>query len=282
MLLKETEQIEYSNRICTIIRNPLFLVFIFLLPCYPVKSQDMEIGLNIGGSYYLGDLNPGRHFVNSQVAYGVVARLNLDTRWAAKIAFTRAKIKGSASSSEFLPDRGLSFTSGLTDISGVMEFNFRPYFTGSRMNAISPYIYTGISVFFFDPVNNGVSLRSLGTEGQNVGYEGRTPYGSVSVSIPFGLGMKLSLTKRLGMQVYWEMHKTFNDYLDDVSTTYYLNGHAVLPDDRAGIASDPTFNHEPGMQRGNASNKDWFAFFGISFTYKFSLLSSKKCRDLHH
>ncbi|MCX6306709.1 MAG: DUF6089 family protein [Bacteroidetes bacterium] len=254
----------------------------FLSLVISVNSQDLEVGFTAGGCYYLGDLNPGKHFLNTQVSYGLVARLNLDTRWSVKISGTRGKIMGSAASSTFLPDRGLSFTSDLTDISGVVEFNFLPYFTGSRMNVISPYIYSGISVFFFNPVNNGISLRTLGTEGQNIGYEGRKPYGSVGVSIPFGLGVKVSLAKRVGMQVYWEMHKTYNDYLDDVSTTYYLDGRTLAKDDQTGVASDPTLNHEPGMQRGNSSNNDWYAFFGVAFTYKFNLLSSKKCRDLKH
>ena len=259
-----------------------FLVIFFLSVLHVARSQDLEVGFTGGGVYYLGDLNPGMHFMNTQVSYGFVARYNLDTRWATKIAFTKGTIKGDAGSTGFLPDRGLSFSDKLTDIAATVEFNFTPYFTGSRMNRISPYIYAGISVFFFDPVSNGVSLRSLGTEGQNIGYLGRKPYGSTSLSIPFGLGAKISLAKRLSMQVYWELHKTFNDYLDDVSTTYYLNGRLIQPNDQAGIMSDPTLNHAPGMQRGNPNTKDWFAFVGLSFTYKFNLLASKKCRDLHH
>ena len=264
------------------IRKPFFWVILFLFQYHSAKTQDLEVGVNIGGCYYLGDLNPGKHFLNTDIAYGVVARYNLDTRWAVKISGLRSKIKGNSAQSAFLPERDLSFSSELTDIAGVMEFNFRPYFIGSRMNVISPYIYCGISVFFFNPVDHGVSLRAMGTEGQNIGYQGRSPYGSVGVSNSFGVGAKMNLAKRLGLQVYWEMHKTFNDYLDDVSTTYYLDGSSVDPNNLAGTASDPTLNHKPGMQRGNTSNKDWYAFFGVSVTYKINLLSTKKCRDLHH
>ncbi|MCX6266466.1 MAG: DUF6089 family protein [Bacteroidetes bacterium] len=280
--MKESIHIQYSNRMGDSFRNPFFLIMIFLLPFFVVKSQTLEVGLNLGGSYYLGDLNPGKHFLNTDIAYGLVARYNMDTRWAVKISGQRGNLKGSSSASTFLQDGGLDFTSKLTDISGVVEFNFLSYFIGSRMNKISPYIYGGISVFFFDPVSKGISLRSMGTEGQNTGYQGRKPYGSVSVSIPFGLGAKMNLARRLGLQVYWEMHKTFNDYLDDVSTTYYLDGQASPAGDQAAIMSDPTLSHEPGMQRGNASNKDWYAFFGVAVTYKFNLLSSKKCRDLSY
>ncbi len=259
-----------------------FLVILFIFVFQFVKSQDLEVGLTGGGGYYLGDLNPGKHFSNTQVAYGAMARYCFDTRWAVKLGFTKGSIKGDASSTSFLPDRGLSFSSTLTDIAAVLEFNFLPYFTGSRVNGISPYIYGGISVFFFNPVSNGVSLQAMGTEGQNIGYLGRKPYNLTSISIPFGIGAKLSLAKRLSMQVYWEMHKTFTDYLDDASTTYYLNGRSIKPTDQEGILSDPTLNHDPGMQRGNSKNNDWYAFFGLSITYKFSLLSSKKCRDLNH
>ncbi len=256
------------------------LAVMFLSP--GLAAQDLEVGATFGGGYYLGDLNPGKHFVHTKIAYGLVARLTLDTRWAVKLSGTRGTIKGDAGSSAFLPERGLAFTSDLTDISGVVEFNFRPYFTGSRMSAFSPYIYGGISVFFYDPRINGTSLREIGTEGQQIGYEGRSPYGSVGVGIPFGLGVKYSLGDRLGLHVYWEMHKTFNDYLDDVSKTYYLNGSMIAENDLAGMLSDPARNHQPGMQRGNESNKDWYAFFGASLTYKFNLLSKRKCRDLNH
>jgi hypothetical protein len=275
------------------IRKPVFLAAIFLLSSIPGKSQDLEVGLTLGGCYYLGDLNAGKHFMNSDAAYGIVTRYNLDTRWAVKLSGTYSGIRGDAAASSFLPDRGLSFKSYLVDISGVAEFNFMPYFTGSRLNGISPYIYAGVSVFFFDPVYFGTHLQSVGTEGQYLkngdpGYLGRTPYSKVGVSLPFGLGFKFSVAKRVSLQVFWEMHKTFTDYLDDVSTTYYLDGSTILPagtlynptDPR--VAPDPTLNHQPGMQRGDASNNDWYAFFGASITYKFNLLAKNKCRDLNH
>ena len=263
-------------------RRMILAGLLFALCSYSGRAQDLEVGFTFGGGYYLGDLNPGKHFLHTKLAYGLVARYTLDTRWAVKLSGTRGTIKGDAGSSTFLPDRGLAFTSNLTDISGVVEFNFLPYFTGSRMSTLSPYIYGGISVFFYDPKFNGVSLRSIGTEGQKVGYEGRSPYGSVGVGIPFGLGIKYSLSNRLGLHAYWEMHKTFSDYLDDVSTTYYLDGSTISENDPAGMLSDPTRSHKPGMQRGSTSNKDWYAFFGASLTYKFSLLSPRKCRDLNH
>jgi hypothetical protein len=72
------------------------------------------------------------------------------------------------------------------------------------------------------------------------------------------------------------MHKTFTDYLDDVSQTYYLNSHS---NDPASYLSDPTLNHQPGMERGDPNNQDWYSFSGLTLTYKFNIHGSRKCRE---
>jgi len=250
-----------------------------LITTLALSQKTLEVGVFGGVSYYLGDLNPSKHFLNPKIGYGVLARYNIDTRWAVKVNLFRGTVKGSSQSSPFLPGRNLSFESPVTDISATAEFNFLKYWTGSKRDLISPYIYTGISVFFYDPVADGYSLRSLGTEGQNIGYEGRQPYSSISVGIPFGLGVKVSLARNLGMTVFWEMHKTFTDYLDDVSQTYYLDSQIIDPEDPANFLSDPSLDHQPGMERGNPKNQDWYSFAGLTITYKFTLHGSRKCRD---
>ncbi|MCX6245763.1 MAG: DUF6089 family protein [Bacteroidetes bacterium] len=260
-----------------------FLLLLFMCFTHTGRAQqNIEVGLFIGDSYYLGDLNPAVHFRSVQLAYGAMARYNIDDRWAIKFAVTRGKVKGNSEKSNFLPGRNLSFESPITDFSLMAEFNFFPYFTGSRWNWITPYLYAGIGGFIFQPASGGEKLKPLGTEGQNLGYEGRKPYSTTQVDIPFGLGLKVSIGKKFGLTAFWEMHKTFTDYLDDVSTTYYLNGPAISQDDKAGMLSDPTQDHMPGMQRGNAKSDDWYSFSGITVTYKFDLRGKRKCRDNKH
>lgn len=260
----------------------VFTLAVMTFVSRPADAQTMEVGLFGGGSYYIGDLNTYMPFKETDLAFGVLARYNMDTRWALKVGITRGTVKGDAGSANYLPDRHLVFESPVTDLSAVVEFNFLPYFTGSKLNWVTPYIFGGVGAFMFEPTANGVKLHSMGTEGQNIGYLGRKPYSLVSLSIPFGLGVKMSLTKRLCLGAYWELHKTFTDYLDDVSTTYYLYGPGINPDNPEEFYSDPTRTYERGMQRGNAKSKDWYSFAGITLTYKFNLRSSKKCRDNEH
>lgn len=256
------------------------VLFITLLS--PALSQDLEVGLFGGGSYYLGDVNPSGHFKGNSFAYGILARYTIDDRWAVKLSGTMAKVSGSTTGSWFLPDRNLQFESPVTDISAVAEFNFFPFYTGSRRNFITPYVFAGVGMFFFKPSSGGVELQPLGTEGQQAGYEGRKPYSMTGVDIPFGLGVKVSLTRKIAMAASWEMHKTFTDYLDDISKTYYLDGTDINPDDPSQFYSDPAMNHMPGMQRGNSQNQDWYSLYGITITYKFALDGGRRCRDVYN
>ncbi len=242
-------------------------------------QRTMEVGLFGGGSYYIGDINPSMHFAMTKPAYGAVVRLNLNSRWAVRLGGYRGEVTGDDNTAKVVSGRELSFESNITDISGVVEFNFFNYVTGSTRNVLTPYIFGGIGVFFFEPKANGASLRELGTEGQNIGFDGRSPYETMQIAFPFGLGFKYSLNKRLGLAFEWGLRKTLTDYLDDISKTYYLDGESINPGDEAGMASDPTRSHEAYEARGNASNNDWYAIFGLSITYKFNLGRDRGCSD---
>jgi hypothetical protein len=240
-------------------------------------SQTAEVGLYGGLSYYLGDLNPGIHFLGSRPAFGAIARVNLDSRWVVRANAFRGRIKGDDAHGRTNNQRGLTFESKITDIAVTMEFNFFDYFTGSRKNVMSPFIFGGIGMVIFDPEAGGIDLRSIGTEGQNVGFDGRKPYRRIAFTIPFGIGFKYSLSKRLCFSAEWGLRKSFTDYLDDVSTTYYLDGSQINTENPEEVLSDPTQLHQAWQERGNPSTNDWYNFTGVSLTYKFRLYNKNKC-----
>ncbi|MCB2207800.1 MAG: hypothetical protein KQH67_05845 [Bacteroidetes bacterium] len=258
--------------------------FIFILPP-ALHAQTLEVGASGGVSYYIGDINPGIPFKQSQLAYGALARYNLNKRWSVKFSYTRAKLVGDDLKSNAVENRELNFKSNVNDFALVGEFNFWEYFTGSKKSYFTPYIFGGVGFFTFKPYNfYGDELRELGTEGQvTTMYENsdetweqeinnRSPYNLWSISFPFGIGFKYSLSKRLALGLEWGMRKTLTDYIDDISTTYYIDGEL---DD----ISDPTKSHSAGMQRGNENTMDWYNCTLLSVTYKFNLYGSKKCKE---
>jgi hypothetical protein len=259
--------------------NRLVIFVVMFLFSGTVVAQTQEIGLFGGGAYYVGDLNPHYHFLMTQPAYGAVIKYNHGTRWSFRLGGYRGKVAGDDARSNTSDIRGLSFESNITEVSVAAEFNFFDYYVGSKKNIVTPYIFGGLGVFFFNPKMGGVSLRDIGTEGQNIGFDGRSKYSPFSFSLPFGLGVKYSLNRRFGLSAEWGLRKTLTDYLDDVSKTYYLEGDQINPDNPAEYLSDPTQLHDPYMERGNPRTQDWYSFFGISLTYRFNMFKGRGCPD---
>lgn len=269
---------KYNLWYSTLRTIPLITIILFTLNS---NAQIIEIGGFGGTSYYLGELNPALPYNQTQLAYGALARYNLNSRWAIKFSYYRGKVQGSDAIGSPTIDRDLDFKSNINDFSLVAEFNFWEYFTGSKKSYFTPFIFSGISYFTFKPTSfGGVSLQPIGTEGQNVDFGGRSPYNQYSFAIPFGFGFKYSLNERIGFTFEWGMRKTFTDYIDDISTTYYLTGQDINPDNIGEILSDPTMSHDPYMQRGDDQTNDWYNYTGITVTYKFDLRNKKECNNL--
>jgi len=255
------------------------VIFVLVFACLGVKSQkSMEVGVLGGVTYYLGDINPYLHFLRPKPSIGVLARYNFNTRFTARLTGIYGKVEGDDNILNYVENRGLKFQSRVIDISAVGEFNFFDYYTGSKKDNWSPFIFGGVGVVFFNPKADGTDLRSLGTEGQNVGFDGRSQYNKFGITIPFGVGFKFSINRRISATVEWGMRKTLTDYMDDVSTTYYLRGSEIDPGSDE-IYSDPTQLHDPYQERGNPQTDDWLGFAGFTLTYKFNLFGNRRCPE---
>ena len=78
------------------------------------------------------------------------------------------------------------------------------------------------------------------------------------------------------------MRKSWTDYIDDISYTYYASSSGTSPSDDGYedlLYSDPNLDHEPNMQRGNSKNNDWYSFAGLTLTYNINLKNRNKCSE---
>ena len=256
-------------------------------------SQIMEVGASVGLSYYMGDINPKTPFLQSDLGWGVLVRYYDGTRWAFRLAYSNLQLHGSDKASGYRPERGLSFHTNVHDIALIAEFNFFDYFTGSKRNGLSPYIFGGISMLFFDPkADDGTALCDLltDTNGDDVitdktGKEAK--YSKAAASIPFGIGVKYSIGRRIGVAAEWRWDWTLTDWLDDCHGYYprYTdpNNPIVQYADPTGFVGpeqqigDQVTNTKSYIQRGNSSNKDWYGYLNVSITYKFNLPNGDDC-----
>ena len=269
-----------------LITNTLLLIIISLVFNFASTAQQFkpntEVGLILGTSYYLGDLNT-THFNQSSATAGLVIRKNIDKRFVykAEIMYLNIKSDERQSSDTIALDRGLHFRSPIYELSGQIEFNFLPYQSGNPLYTWTPFVYTGISIFSFNPQAeniNGewVDLQELGTEGQGTTTEfdgnTRSKYSLIQFAIPIGGGLKIAVNENFNIVLEYGARKTFTDYLDDVSTTYAgpnINGSwPVEMSDLAQQMSDPNGTHVKDEQRGNPDKKDWYSFAGITLSFK--------------
>jgi len=256
----------------------ILLLILFGNTCIKTFSQRNEFGGMIGASYYIGDINPKKHFIYSLPALGLIYRYNLNPRFAYRNNIFIGFIQADDSKTLANKERNLSFRSYIGELNASFEFNFFPYVTGHKKYFFSPYIFGGFVVFGFQPKTkyNGewYNLQPLSTEGQETTqFPDRKKYSLISIGFPFGMGFKYSLSDALCFSIEWGMRKTDTDYIDDVSKTYADS--TILATENSPLSAiladrstlENKKNHA-NMQRGNSKNKDWYSFYGIIFTYK--------------
>lgn len=254
-----------------------------------------EIGLAGGGMNYIGDLNNQSLFGKVHPAASAYLRYNFDDRWAVSIIGAYGTLEGG--NPDVLAWRNLSFKSFLWETGVRAELNFVRFGFNVEQYRTTPYIFVGLSVFFFNPMaqyidtvtgeSRWVDLEPLGTEGQHSDlYPDVYPYGMTTVCMPFGLGFKARLSDQIVFSFEYGFRKTWTDYIDDVSTRYADpaifedNPVALALSDRSGEVKNGHLN-APGTQRGDDSLDDWYSYFNISLSigtdFLFGWAKKKRC-----
>jgi len=267
----------------------LILLLTFIISLTAI-SQVHEFGFFSGAGYYIGDLNKS-HFSQQDLCFGLVYKTDFpNERMSLRfhLMFNKLKANDSKSGIESQIYRNLEFKSEVIEFGPIIEIDFFNFHPGQnhtdQPDFGSPYFFAGINYMRMNPKGKldgeWVELQPLGTEGQgtilrNNNNEIVKKYSKNQIVIPFGLGLKMNITHHLSFSLEYGMRKTFTDYFDDVSGLYpdlialaEESPKAAQMSDRSGYPqglNDSSF----GLQRGDASNKDWYAVSGIILTYEF-------------
>ena len=249
-----------------------------------------DIGLFLGSTYYIGEINTRDHFNGDSPAIGAFYRFNYSSRFSFRggLQFGNVRADDSQSTNSDQLERNLNFKSNIYECYAISEFNFVEYLIGSKKYIFSPYVFLGINLFHFNPManvgGNWVNLRMLCTEGQKTTQNpNQKPYRLTQLGIPFGVGFKLNVANRFALGVEWAPRKTYTDYLDDVSGKYVdpvqlakeKGTTAGLLSNRS-IGSDGLINNT-GKLRGNPNTKDWYFYYGITLSMVLKQ-KPKECR----
>ena len=247
----------------------ILLVLVFVLPGIVNaqryknrwKSYRSELHFGVGPSNFLGELGGadqiGTDFFRdleinqTRLAVSGGLRYKLNPVFALNTKITYCKVSGDDElTKEFFRNyRNLNFKTNIWEVSTNLEFAFIKEQVGHRYRLrgvrgqkgyeFSLYGFVGAGFFYFNPKGQHgeewVDLHELGTEGQGVSST-REEYSKFQFCVPLGLGVKYALDRRWSIGLEYGIRKTFTDYIDDASKTYYDN--ASLAMENGALAAD--------------------------------------------
>lgn len=259
------------------------VVFILLLNTLYVYSQRhnfrslSEVGFMAGGMYYIGDLNPTKHFHRMQPAASLIFRYTIHSRLTFRLNGILGSIEGKDSDNTKFPsliNRNLSFKSEIYELSSGVEFTYFPHEIGHRKYKSTAYLMLQLGVFHMNPkaVFEGIEyeLQPLGTEGQGTELSEAKPYSLTQVAVPVGLGYKVNLGKNASLGVEYGIRFVLSDYLDDVSSETFVDSKKLreINGPIAAGLSNRNIDGSSVNRRGNVGTRDWYAFCGLQFTFR--------------
>jgi len=261
---------------------------LLILFSYGLKAQSFEVGPQVGGMFYTGDLDP-RKFTdqrkNLKLAVGAHLKYNFNPYFAIRANVVRGKVVGrdSLSTVDWQLRRNLSFESNVTEFSLMLENNLLGFdITPGSGKSFSLHAFAGIAVYKFNPrtLYNGqyYDLQPLGTEGQGLpGYGDK--YSLTQLAIPLGAGLKFKVTDRISIGMEISSRFLFTDYLDDASGTYLSYeelqaGNGQLAANLANRESEYTgidqpYTQQTGAIRAKAEVNDYYSSGMVTFSYHF-------------
>lgn len=184
-----------------------------------------DIGFFAGTAWYMGDMNPQMPVRMPGPSFGAMLIHNFNLRYAVKSQVNFFSVNGSdaGSGDAFRTIRDASFSSSALDFSAVFELNFDVFKLADRVHPVSTYINGGAGLCF--PVSGPAS-------------------GSFIPSLPFAVGIKAGINRRVGIGIEYACRKLFSDNFDGLK------------------------NYGSDGFRNAYTNNDWYNIVGFYITYK--------------
>ncbi|MCG8307455.1 MAG: DUF6089 family protein [Cytophagales bacterium] len=214
------------------------------------NKRYLSLGASLDAVNYFGDLAPKSQIASTNISFTRPAFTifgsfrytpNLTLRgslsWGRIVGDDFKSADPQGADSKFRYIRNMSFRNDIKELAFTAVWDIYGNH-GTFLNRVSftPYAFAGLAVFHHNPkarapeldkfgqpleeAGEWVALRDLGTEGQLSEHYNVKQYSVIQPSIPFGIGLRAKLQKRLDFEFEVGYRFLFTDYLDDVSGNY--------------------------------------------------------------
>jgi len=199
--------------------NPTYIVLCLFAVClYPLQTHaqrlqrnQLEIGLQGGLAYYVGDANP-RLFQHVRESYGAEISYLFNQRWSLQLQGVGGRIAGLPPTDQGLPDaKGELWNSHFVNIDAMARFNFLPFGMATRydprVKQYTPYIFLGIGMSMLDGVQR------------------------IAAYVPVGIGFRWICSEHVGMYLAWQHNICLSDAIEPFelyNDIHRMNGTNIL------------------------------------------------------
>jgi hypothetical protein len=253
------------------------------------RKQYNSVGVTLTAMNYFGDITPkpsipSLRFGATRWNFGATFTHRFTPRVSARAGLTYGQITGDDNKAadqddadaKFRYNRNMNFRNNLAELSVVGILDLVPNRnTYVKRPDLVPYVLAGVAGYTGNPrgenaEGNIVDLQPLKTEGVS--------YNKGGIAIPFGAGARYKINKSFDLGFEIVFRKTFNDYLDDVSTKYVsdpskLSGNAqyfgwtITGGGGPGEPGTWLEGNQAGYQRGKSNEDDWYVTAGFTLNY---------------
>lgn len=200
-----------------------------------------EFGLFVGGSNFIGDIGSTEFIKPSSSSIGLLYKWNVTTRYSLRASFMSSKLVASDNRSKDINrvSRDFNFKNNIQEFSTGIEFNFFDFNLHDEQMYYSPYIYTGINYFKYSLLKMNFSSKIAEKYDEEWNF-----------ALPIILGIKTNFSPDFVVGIEFGFRYTLTDNID---------------------SSNPIkeYSESKDLKFGNLSNKDWYTFSGITFSYTF-------------
>jgi hypothetical protein len=208
-------------------------------------QKTADIGIWGGTSAYFGDMTEVASFQSFNPNFGAYFRYNFNSRVGSRAMI----LTGTFAEEGMIEGVPWTFNKNVQDLSFQIEINYLKYILGLKNTPFTSYVTLGLGVAYFpykmDPVLIA-QFHENHIKGSDVVEESE-----IATTIPFGIGFKYTLGRRLGIGIEYQMRKLLSDKLDDLDDPLaFLNGE-----------------NEEVFYTSGVHNMDWSGYLGVHLTY---------------
>lgn len=247
------------------------------------KKYRREVVVQIGAAGFLGDLG-GRDRTGTDyspldlefaltrpaISGGYRMKFNKNINWYSNLNYLVLAGDDKLTNEPYRNNRNLNFKTNVFELTTRFEIGISSFRrTGvyslkkslgrmSKRQALELIGFVGVGAFYFNPKGKNPEtgkyekLYPLHTEGQGLP-GGPKQYKRIAISVPVGICVHYIVDKLWSVGLEFSYRKTFTDYIDDVSTTYYDKAALTAAyGETSALMSDPGKGEIYGASSPNA------------------------------